>query len=304
MLHNRYFSYIFRLFFVGLLMSFFSCTESIDIDTDNSKPVIVIYGTITDTPSYQEVSISSSTGYFDNKANPNISEAKVTITSGSDVYTLNEVEGTPGLYRTTTQMSGAPGRTYNLRVEVDYDEDGVNEVYEANAKMEDKIKLDSIDITSQPLSQYNYFSVNINAQDPASEDYYMCRYQINDSVYNKISRYIVFDDTSVNNQYVKGLSVGYFPDINDKSLYSDDEVKDMTFMAEGDSVKLQMCRITKGYYKFLFQCQQEKNGEDPFFGGPLSNIDTNISNGGIGYFAAFAVSEAKGIAPKLNSNGK
>ncbi|WP_321436209.1 DUF4249 domain-containing protein [uncultured Bacteroides sp.] len=315
MLHNRYFSgmskcynyfsYVLRLFSVCLLLMFASCTEIIDINTDNSKPVIVIYGAITDIPSFQEVSISSSTGYFDNKTNPKISGAKVTITSGSEEYTLNEVEGTPGLYRTTTKMSGIPGKTYNLQVEVDYNGDGVNEVYEASAKMEEKVQLDSIDVTSQLVSQRNYFSVNMYAQDPSSEDYYMCRYQINDSVYNKISKYIVFDDTSVNGQYIKGLSLGYFPDIKDKSKYSDDEVKEMTFMAEGDSVKFQLSRITKGYYRFLFQCQQEKNGEDPFFGGPLSNIDTNISNGGTGYFAAFAVSEAKGVAPKQDiSNEK
>jgi hypothetical protein len=308
MLHNRYFSsiskcyhyilYVFGLFSVCLLLTFTGCTETIDIKTDNSKPVIVIYGTITDIPSYQEVNISSSTGYFDNKTNPKISGAKVTITSDNDVYTLNEVEGTSGLYRTTTMMSGVPGKTYNLRVEVDYNGDGVNEVYEASEKMEGKVLLDSIDVTSQLVSQRNYFSVNIYAQDPSSEDYYMCRYQVNDSVYNKISKYIVFDDTSINGQYIKGLSIEYFPNIKDKSKYTDDEIKDMTFISEGDSMKLHMCHITKGYYKFLYQCQQEKNGEDPFFGGPLSNIDTNISNGGTGYFAAFAVSEAKGVAPK------
>jgi hypothetical protein len=314
MLHNRYFSgiskcynyfsYVFRVFSVCLLVMFASCTETIDINTENSKPVIVIYGTVTDELSYQEVSVSSSAGYFDNKVNPKISGAKVTITSGSDMYSLKEVSGTPGLYRTTTKMAGVPGRTYKLRVEVDYNGDGVNEVYEATADMEGKVPLDSIEVGRQLLSQYNYFPVKIFAQDPSTEDYYLCRYEINDSVYNKISRYIVFDDTSVNGQYIDGIPVGYFPDVKDKSKYSDSDVKEMTFMAEGDSVKFRMSRITKGYYRFLFQCQQEKNGEDPFFGGPLSNIDTNISNGGTGYFAAFAVSEAKGVAPKQDSNEK
>ena len=310
MLHNKYFSgvlkcynyflYVFGLFSVCLLLTLTGCTETIDIKTDNSTPVIVIYGTVTDQLAYQEVKISSSTGYFENKTNPKISGAKVTITSGNEEYTLKEVSDTPGLYRTTTKMAGIPGNTYKLKVEVDYNNDGVNEVYEATADMEGKVALDSIQVGKQLISQYLYFPVKIYAQDPSSEDYYLCRYQINDSVYNKISRYVVFDDTSLNGQYINGLSVSYFPDIKDKSRYSDSDAKDMTFMAEGDSVKWQLCRITKGYYRFLSQCQQEKNGEDPFFGGPLSNIETNISNGGIGYFAAFAVSEAKGVAPKQN----
>jgi hypothetical protein len=285
---------------VGLLLSFYGCTETININTDNSEPVIVIYGTVTDELSYQEVNISSSIGFFENKANSKISGAIVTITSGNDVYSLNEVDGTPGLYRTTTKMAGIPGNSYKLEVKVDYNNDGVNEVYEATTEMEGKVYLDSINVTRQIAFNDNYFSVNIYAQDPSSEDYYMCRYQVNDSIYNKISRYVIFDDMSINGQYLKGLSIGYFPDIKEKNNYSDDDIKDITFMAEGDLLKLQMCHITKGYYRFLSQCQEEKEGENPFFGGPLSNINTNISNGGIGYFAAFAVSDAKEVIQKQN----
>lgn len=294
----NYILYVFGLFSVCLFLTFTSCTEVIDIKTDNSKPVIVIYGTVTDEYTYQEVKINSSAGYFDNKANPKISGAKVTITSGNDEYILNEVNGTPGLYRSAVKFSGVPGNTYKLKVEVDYNADGVNEVYEAAAEMQGKVSLDSIQIGRQLVSQYLYFPVKIFAQDPSSEDYYLCRYQINDSVYNKISRYVVFDDTSVNGQYIDGLPIGYFPDSKERSKYSDSDAKEMTFMTEGDHVKWQLSRITKGYFRFLIQCQQEKNGEDPFFGGPLSNIETNISNGGIGYFAAFAISEAQGIVPK------
>jgi len=294
----NYSSYILGLLSVFLLLTFTGCTETIDIDTDNSKPVIVIYGTITDEFTYQEIHISSSTGYFDNKTNPKISGAKVSITSGNNVYTLTEVSDTPGLYRTTTKMAGIPGNTYKLKVEVDYNSDGVNEEYTSSAYMESKVSLDSINIKRQLISQYNYFSVNLYAQDSPDEDYYMCRYQINDSIYNKISRYIVFDDTSINGQYIDGLPIEYFPDVKDKSKFSDDDIKNMTFMADNDSVKFELCHITKGYYRFLQQCQFEKDGEDPFFGGPLSNIETNISNGGVGYFAAFAISEARDVAPK------
>lgn len=297
MIHFNHISYIFRFIFIGSLLSLSSCTESIDIKTDNSKPVIVIYGTITNIPAYQEVRISSSTGYFDNNSNPKISGAKVSISSDSEEYDLQEVPSTPGLYRTNKQISGVLGKNYHLRVEVDFDQDGLNEIYEADEKMEKSIQLDSIDVSKDIKSGYTFYSLNVYAQEPASEDHYMCRYQINDSTYNKISRYIIFDDISINNQYVKGLSIWHFPDTGDKDLYSDDDVKNMTFMNAGDSIKLQMGIISKGYFKFLTQCQQEMNGEDPFFGGPLSNIDTNISNGGIGYFAVYYISEARSVVP-------
>ncbi|GHT13657.1 hypothetical protein AGMMS4956_10180 [Bacteroidia bacterium] len=51
----------------------------------------------------------------------------------------------------------------------------------------------------------------------------------------------------------------------------------------------------KGYYNFILQCQDEKEGGSSFFSSPASNINTNISNGGIGYFSCYSVTMAETI---------
>jgi hypothetical protein len=37
------------------------------------------------------------------------------------------------------------------------------------------------------------------------------------------------------------------------------------------------------------------SGENPFFGGPASNIITNISNGGRGFFTTYPLSTTKTV---------
>nr|WP_320058250.1 DUF4249 domain-containing protein [uncultured Bacteroides sp.] len=282
------------------LLSLTSCTEDIKLDTDNAAPVLVIYGVITDEIAYQEIHLSASGGYFEGQKNPKISNATVSISSDNgETYQLQEVANEPGTYRTTTQIAGKPGKTYYLKVTTDFNKDGTPDIYEAEAKMETKVELDSMDISYEKIANYHYYSFNIYAQEPVGDNYYMCRYIINDSVYNQISKYIIFDDLSFDNQYIKGTSIGYFYDESERDKYVDDnDYEQMVFVADGDAVKLELSNINKGYYNFLKQCQDEKDGESPFFGGPLSNITTNIKGGGIGYFAARSISKATSIAKK------
>lgn len=93
----------------------------------------------------------------------------------------------------------------------------------------------------------------------------MCKYIVNDSVYDRISKYVIFDDLSYDNQYINGSSIGYFFDDTERDEYKDaDDYNTMTFIADGDVVKLQLSNIGKGFYNFLLQCQEEKDGESPF----------------------------------------
>lgn len=289
------------LFFLTTAL-FSACTEDITIKTDNSAPVLVVYGTLTDQLKKQEIQLSSSSGYFDTEANLRISGATVTLQEDSNnvvrTYNLIEDSSKAGIYKTEQPMAGSPGWKYTLTVVTDFDKDGKVETYEAETVMEHLTPLDSINITKEKKGEYTYFSLNMSAQDQANvDDYYLCKYQINDSVYSKISKYIPFEDTSLDGQYVSNLSIWFFNDINDKSKFSDDEIEDMVFMESGDKVIAEIDRISKGYYDFLRQCQSEINGSNPMFGGPPANISTNLSNGARGYFTAYCTSSKACVAP-------
>lgn len=275
-----------------------SCTERIDLDLDASDPVIVIYGTITDTLAYQSISVSSSVPYFEQAHNPAISGARATITSSdNEVWVLHESSTVKGLYQTDEPKAARTGQTYHLKVEYDFDKNGVEEAYEASSSLLPGLELDSVQIREMRHMGHNLFTVNIYAQDPAGEDFYINKYFVNDSLATKLSEYGLMDDKLIDGQYMNGLMAYFLYNINDIDDYDEEEISKRIFVGTDDVVTIELTRVEKKYYNFVRQAQQVKNGENPIFGGPPSNIQGNISNGAAGYFAAYSPSKVKAIVP-------
>jgi hypothetical protein len=291
---------IIALFFTALI---FSCTEDTTISTEDSAYVPIIYGTITDQNIRQQIQVSSSSGYFDKEANKRITNAIVTLKEDSALishsYVMTQDSVGSGIYATQYPMRGKPGWTYRLSVAMDFNNDGSNEEYTAECKMPESLKVDSFNISKKEVGEYTLYSLNISAQDNGDEaNYYMGKYSINGLMYNKISKYIMFNDVSLNGEYVKNLSVWNFNDIGDKSKFSDDDAKDMVFLSAGDSMVVEFSNISKAYFNFINECASQKNGSNPMFGGPPANISTNISNGARGFFTVYGVSVVSGKVPE------
>jgi hypothetical protein len=288
--------YLLILVFIVSMLA--SCIEPFDIKTNDSSPVIVIYGYLTDEPAFHSIKVSASSPYFDTAFNRGITGATVKITSSeNDVFNFKEVDSVPGLYSMADKMAGIPNVTYSLSVEVDFDNDGVKETYSATSTMLNAVEVDSVEIKSTILMGYRFYNLNFYAQEPPAEDYYFGRYKLNDSVvlFN-INRLSPIRDVAFNGQYINGQVIQRFWDINEKEKVehddNDDNARRRVYLSPGDTITFSLCHIEKGYYDFIVQCQNEMNGENPFFGGPASNIITNISNGGRGFFTVYSLSIA------------
>ncbi|MDR0572786.1 MAG: DUF4249 domain-containing protein [Tannerella sp.] len=278
---------------------FFSCTAPIDIKTKNSEFAIVIYGYLTDEYKFQYVRVTSSSPYFDEKTDYHISNAEVWVRSsnGEEYLFVSEKNG---YYISHIKFAGIPGVTYNLSVEVDFDGDGETEIYEAKTTLLPIVPVDSINITLIDIMGYRHFSLNFYMQEPAeTENCYLFKFFINDSISNdKISELLVSDDRMYNGEYIPGANITYFEDATDEDVIEKNKDNDDIYMAvPGDRIRLQVLNIEKGYYNFINECISEKYGENPFFGGPPSNIATNMSNGAIGYFASYCVQEKTTVVP-------
>lgn len=272
----------------GLLSS---CTEDIEIKTDHSPPVLVVYGYLTNEWTHQTVRVSSSSPYFDKAANPTVSGAVVQITSpGGETIRFRESETTSGLYKSLEKVAGVPGTTYVLSVETDFDRDGTIESYTATSTMPYPVEVDSIRIGHIVNSAFHAYELYLYAQDPPTTDYYLANYRVNDSLATaKLSMHTVLKDDFINGQYLQGLSISLFKDLTYEIEEGEDWEDDRVYLKEGDTLTLEFSRIEKGYYHFISQCQREMNGENPFFGAPASNIETNISNGGTGFFTSYCI---------------
>ncbi|MDR2286112.1 MAG: DUF4249 domain-containing protein [Prevotellaceae bacterium] len=286
---------------VFIVSLFASCVEPFDINTNDSPPVIVIYGYLTNEQAFHSIKVSTSSPYFDTSSNQGITGATVKITSSeNDVFYFKEVDSVPGLYAMIEKKTGIPGVTYSLDVEVDFDNDGIKETYSATSTMLNVVDVDSIEIKSTNLMGYRFYNFLFYAQEPPTEDYYLGRYKLNDSVvlFN-INRISPMQDVAFNGQYINGQVIQRFWDINEKDRVEredDDEyTRRRVYISPGDTITFSLCHIERGYYDFIVQCQNEMNGENPFFGGPASNIITNLSNGGRGFFTTYSISSAKTV---------
>lgn len=281
---------------IGLVALITSCTASIDLKTNDSEPVIVIYSCLSDQLSYQTVKLSASSPYFEEKQNQPVSDAVVIIrSSGNEVFELKERANEKGTYQTQVPMAAATGVTYRLTVEVDFDEDGVLETYEATTTMPRLFALDSIRINPTKIMGYQHYALEMYGMEEPGEDYYLCRFVVNDTLSRfKLSQYVVFSDKGYDNRPFEGTVLTYIDDASNDFIEEDD---DYLVVEPGDKLALHISRIEKGYYDFIWQCQQEKSGENPFFGGPASNITTNISNGGVGYFTSYHTSVLEAYIP-------
>ena len=281
---------------IATILFLAGCTEPFDIQTDDADPRIVIYGVLTDHLNQQEVYISSTAPYFSEEPNPPVPGAKVSVTS-SDGKIINyaEAQDTPGCYYSPSSWQVEEGKSYTLKVEVDFDKDGLPDFYEATTEVPMKAYLDSVNIAPITIMGHKNYALNIYGEDSPEEQYYLFRFHINgDFSSPKLTNSVLTDDIMFNGEYIDGLTIRYFDDISEYENDSEERRKESVYLQSGDLVEVETCLITKGYYNFIIQCMNEKNGENPMFGGPPSNIISNISNGGIGYFTAYPSSSQSG----------
>jgi hypothetical protein len=291
--NNRILKGLIFFIFHSLFFIFHSCTAPIDIDTNDSEPVIVIYGTITDELKQQEIRISRSSSYFQDEPNIRVSGAVVAIeSSDKQIYELLEVDTIPGLYRSKSIWAAVPGKTYSLAVQVDFNGDGIKENYGASATVPSKFSLDSISLNPMNIMGHKNYALNIYGQEPPEDDYYLFKYIINDTlITTEISNYKTYSDAGINDQYLDGLTIDYFDHIDNWTTDTEEQRKRSTYLKAGDVIVVETSSISKGYHYFINQCRKEMYGENPIFGGPASNIVTNITGGGVGFFSGYCITK-------------
>jgi hypothetical protein len=279
-----------HIFEVALLVFLTACTEPFDIKTTDSPPVIVIYGELTNEFKHQKINVSRSSPYFDNEPNAGISGAEVTIRSSNDnIYPLVEDDSIQGLYYSKQKFAVQCGVSYSLSVEVDFNNDGVPDKYEAFTTILPVATSDSLTLEPVELLGRKNYLLYMHFQALPEESYYLFKVNYNDSTLTaKLSNYLISNDVLFRGQYTKG-NLYRLSDSSNWEKDSEENRKHSIYLRQGDRIEAEISVISKGYYDFITQCQKEKNGENPMFGGPASNIITNISNGGVGYFTGYYI---------------
>lgn len=274
--------YIIVAFIIMIFAS--ACTEKIDIDLDDTYTRLVVEGNITSDTMAHLVHLSLTTSFYYSQPAPGVTGATVTISDGSTLFPLTEVPGKAGYYQTDPEFSATPGKTYTLNIELAEEINGYKS-YSASAEMKTVATVDSIDI--KYLDTWNVYEIGCYALDTPTKDFYMFNiYKNGKLITDTINEILITDDRFYNGNYTNGIGVGY--------LDEDDPSENVH---PGDTIMLQIAGITEEFYKFIYAVQIETGYKNPLFSGSPANIKGNISNGAIGYFAAYSVKYATTIAP-------
>lgn len=270
-----------------LVISLWNCTERIDIEVDSSYTRLVVEGYVTTDTAAHWVRLSTTSDYFYNQPAPSVSGAMVSIDDGEQVHILTESDIIPGMYYTSSNFYGIPGKTYTLNIRnVDINGDGVSEEYAASSALNPVNQLDSISLKYFSAFGYSGYEVQLYAWDPPSRDWYSFKLRKNGVLMtDTLYELVVQSDELFNGNYTHGITAQFLS--NDKP----EEVVEV-----GDTITFEINGITEEYYNFVIEAQSQIYPQTPLFSGPPANIRTNLNNGAIGFFTAYSVNYASTIA--------
>jgi hypothetical protein len=263
-----------------------ACTEKIDITLDSTYTRLVVDGNIeSDTGAYA-IALTKSADYFSNEPVPRVVNALVWISSGTNTFLLHESKkGISGIYETDSNFAGYTGNTYTLHVELPEEIAGKSR-FEASSFMPSVTHLDSIEAVFKPeMGRKGIWIIKLWAQEPGNEsNFYMFNlYKNGKLLTDTITKKVVSEDKFFNGSYMNGVPVMY---INNDHPWET--------IYPGDTIMLQMSGITKEYFDFINEVKQS-GFNIPFFSGPPANVNGNVNNGGVGFFAAYSNSFAKAV---------
>lgn len=253
-----------------------SCTEPMDLELDSSFTRLVVEGAITTDTGVHRVQLSKTTDFYFNEQPPAVSGASVSISDGSRLIELTENPWGSGFYETEDGFFGETGKTYTLLITLEEEIGGyIN--YTASSLLRPTVQPDSIQIVYQPTWGDGFWEIKLYALDPPTRDFYKFLTYVNQTlVTDSLQEVFVFDDRFFNGNYINGFSVGYLnAQTEDNRLFP------------GDTVTLMMANLTEEHAGFLWTARTESGFNTPLFSGPPANVEGNISNGAIGFFAAY-----------------
>jgi hypothetical protein len=259
------------LFVLPAIIILSGCEEVIDIDLNSSDPAFVVEAVIKkDTVSI--VRLTSTVSYFSQEKPDYVENASVTISDGDS---SEELTYTGNGYYSGSKIIGTEEKKYEI--EVVYN--GI--LYKANSLM--PVKTDLISVTyykyeSQSiLNPYGdtVYTITCEFYDtPDRDNYYMIRF-ISKSKTQESSYYMLTEKSANDGS----ISI----DLNGKITFSE------SLFWESADVDVILYSVDKSIYKYFLQLndilfwKRRLNPPSPY------NPESNITNGALGYFAAWAV---------------
>ena len=287
-----------KFIYISFLLFVVSCTAPMDVSVRPGEARLVINSILTDILTVQSVTVQRSVPYFSGETANWVDNAKVTIsTSEGRTYEARWYEPSKA-YLTDDSFATAPGVTYTLDVEYDFDEDGTSEHYTATTTiLPQPPVLEKIEIVpfKMPMVDIPMYELRLFGQDPPGRNYYVMSISVNGVEYNKLGNMMTVGDRMFQDGKIDGFPISIF------SGESGEEDSERISLRSGDEITLRLSNVDADLMRFIAEVQSSGSGENPLFGGPPHNVRTNISGGNgraVGFFGSlYSARQYEAVVP-------
>ena len=274
-----------------------ACEDEIDVNLEESDPLLVVDAWINDKPEDQVILLWLTQSYFAGQDAPRVTGATVSIRdNGGTVYTFTERNDGEYVWSPTTDIPsfGQIGNDYTLSVETD------GGSYQAVSRMNRVPQIDSVTFTfeEETIFQPDSYVGEFWARDiEGPGDAYWIRAYKNGELLNLPSDINIAFDAGFSEGDFDGVT--FLPPIRlgINPQDEDEDGDDLSPYKPGDSVYVEIHSITSEAFDYLNEVSIQTDrpgGFGELFADPLANVPTNITtvNGdrdAIGFFNVAAV---------------
>lgn len=248
-----------------------SCEETIQLDLEQTEPVLVIEGLVTNKPGYNYVKLSKTSPFYASGSAPLVSGAQVEVMDGKgQLFVFEEVES--GWYQPGEDFVGTIGENYTLSVKVE------GALHTASEIMAPVNPFDSLVYWQPPgldddeaLENDQLYELLVYYTEPQDqENYYLFKFYRNDELIDfNGSAVFVYDDESIA-ENIDGLAT---PE----------------YYAKGDTGKMEAFGLSRKAYRYYVDLSNNINSDGGMFSGIPANPGTNLVGGTVGYFQVSAM---------------
>jgi len=257
-----------------LAIGLYSCEDPIELDSTFEGEDLVIDAWVDNQNTDQEIRLSFSQDFFDNRLPTTITSADVSIVNGNTRFTFTHQEDGRFVWSPTgTETLGAVGD--ELRLEVIYDE----ELYTSTTQIFRVPPIDSISFQFEDtgLGIDEGFYAQAYIRDFVGQgDCYWIKSTFNDTLQSRPSDINLSFDGVFQPGTANDGSTLIFP-IRFNINPFDDDGGLLRPLEPGDHFEVEVLSISREAFNFLFTAQEQiLNGENGIFSIPLANSPSNI----------------------------
>lgn len=234
-----------------------SCTSPINIDTNDTHTRLVVFGAFSQDTVRNYVSISKSMSYFNTNPPIAIIGAEVTVTAENIVYQLLPDTVAGRYYIDSLEM--VVGREYVLDIYLDFDENGINEHYQAKSTMVNTPRIDSVRLSNIVIQKMPIMFVYGEIYNTTENNFCIYNWKNSDTI--GMFDYVMIMSSQFLQSAVKVYPTPYFVRKGIK---------------KGDTLNLRIDNFSNTYSRFISQVSSEMSMKNPWFSSPPAEVITNI----------------------------